>query len=111
MAEPEPKPDVPEGAAVFPLIPAELGVHPLLLAALHAIVFLEGSNEEVVNGVAASEQLELIATCLQRLDGDDLRRIREDLATLIGFGKEEKWPKGSIQFLKSFLDEFGIGQK
>ena len=28
--------DVPEGAAVFPEIPAELGVNPLLLAVVHA---------------------------------------------------------------------------
>ena len=34
MADPA-EPEVPEGAAVFPLIPAELGINPLLLAALH----------------------------------------------------------------------------
>ena len=34
----------PEGAAVFPLIPPELGVHPLLLAALHAYVADAGSR-------------------------------------------------------------------
>jgi hypothetical protein len=110
VADPVPESDVPEGAAVFPLIPAELGVHPLLLAALHAIVFLEGSGTDVLNGPAASEQLELIATCLQRLGGDELRRVREDVATLLGYAKHEKWPKGSVQFLKSFLDEFGIGR-
>jgi len=110
VADPTPESAVPEGASVFPLIPAELGVHPLLLASLHAIVFLEGSNADVVNGPAASEQMELIATCLQRLSGDELRRVREDVATLLGYAKHEKWPKGSVQFLKSFLDEFGIGQ-
>ena len=30
--------EVPEGAAVFPDIPAELGVNPLLLAVVHAVV-------------------------------------------------------------------------
>ena len=39
--------EVPEGAAVFPPIPAELGVNPLLLATLHAAVFLSGSSEDV----------------------------------------------------------------
>src|SRR5262249_1739625 len=38
---------VPEGAAVFPPIPEELGVDPLLLAVLHATVFLAGSGETV----------------------------------------------------------------
>ena len=41
----------------------------LLLAVLHAVVFLEGSGSDVLNPVAAQEQLELIAACLQRLDG------------------------------------------
>jgi hypothetical protein len=100
--------DVPAGAAVFPLIPAELGVHPLLLAVLHAVVFLEGSGSDVLNPAAAQEQLELIAACLQRLDGNELRRVREDLVTLAGFGKSERWPKASLQFLKNFLDEFGV---
>ena len=30
--------EVPAGAAVLPEIPAELGVHPLLLAVLHTVV-------------------------------------------------------------------------
>jgi hypothetical protein len=110
VADPTPESEVPEGAAVFPLIPPELGVHPLLLATLHAIVFFEGSNVDVVNSAAAAEQLELIATCLQRLSGAELRRVREDIATLLGYAKHQKWPKASVQFLKSFFDEFGIGQ-
>lgn len=102
--------EVPAGAAVFPLIPEELGIHPLLLATLHAVVFLEGSDSTVVESQAAQEQLELIAGCLQRLTGPDLRRMREDLATLAGYAREEKWPKPAVQFLKSFLADYGIGE-
>lgn len=100
--------EVPEGAAVFPLIPAELGIHPLLLAVLHAVVFLEGSGADVVNSAAAQEQLEVVASMLQRLGDDNLRRVREDMATLVGYAKHEKWDKGSIQFLKNFLDDYGV---
>ena len=49
------EPEVPEGAAVFPLIPPELGIDPLLLAVLHATVFLAGSTTEVVHTAAADE--------------------------------------------------------
>ena len=49
--------EVPEGAAVFPEIPPELGVHPLLLAVLHAVVFLSGSDDVLVNPAAAEESL------------------------------------------------------
>ena len=81
--------EVPEGAAVFPLIPAELGVHPLLLAVLHAVVFLDGSEDAIVHPEAATEALEYIAGYLQRLEGDDLRRAREDMTVLAAFAREE----------------------
>jgi hypothetical protein len=109
MADSEPTDDVPDGAAVFPLIPAELGVEPLLLAALHAVVFLLGSDEEVVHPAAAEEALQYIAGYLQRLSGPGLKKLREDIATLQEFAREDKWPKADVQFLKSFLKEFGVG--
>jgi hypothetical protein len=102
--------EVPDGAAVFPLIPEELGIHPLLLATLHAVVFFDGSDAGVVNDAAANEALNYLATYLQRLTGPDLQRIREDIDCLISFGKQEGWPKEEMQFLQEFLKEFGIGQ-
>lgn len=100
--------DVPEGAAVFPMIPKELGVHPLLLAVLHAVVFFDGSSEDVLNDAAANEALNYVATYLQRLEGPELKRIREDMACLVDFGKQEKWPAEELAFLKGFLDDFGV---
>ncbi len=102
---------VPEGAAVFPLIPAELNIHPLLLAALHAVVFFDGSDEAVVNDAAADEALQYIATYLQRLTGPDLRRVREDVEALIDFARQEQWPAEEVQFLRSFLHDFGVGEE
>jgi hypothetical protein len=99
---------VPEGAAVFPLIPPELGVHPLLLAVLHAAVFLSGSDDEVVHPEAADEALEYLAGYLQRVQGADLARLREDLEVLTSFARQEGWPKQLIRFLKNFLSDFGV---
>jgi hypothetical protein len=100
--------EAPDGAAVFPLIPPELGVHPLLLAALHAYVFLEGSEETVLNGAVAEEAMHYLVTYFQRLTGAELKRVREDLETLASFAKSEKWPKQQIRFLQEFLTENGI---
>ncbi len=110
MATEEPTEDEesPEGAAVFPLIPVELGVSPLLLAALHAYVFLEGSDASVLNGTVAEEALEYLVGYLQRMQGDELRRVREDFQTLAAFAKAEKWPKQQVRFLQEFLKEHGI---
>ncbi len=100
--------EVPEGAAVLPLIPPELGVHPLLVAVLHAVVFLDGSDEKVVDPDAAEEALEYVAGYVQRLTGPDLRRAHEDMATLAGFARQEGWPKQVVRFFKDFLEEFGV---
>lgn len=100
--------EVPDGAAVFPLIPAELGVHPLLLAVLHAVVFLDGSDPSAVQPDAADETLEYVAGYLQRLQGKDLERIREDVQTLLVHARQEKWDRGAVQFLKRFLEDFGV---
>src|SRR5882672_9544795 len=64
--------EVPEGAAVLPLIPKELGIHPLLLAVLHAVVFLDGSSEDVLNDAAANEALNYLATYLQLREGREM---------------------------------------
>lgn len=106
----EPEPQVPEGAAVLPEIPEELGVHPLLLAVVHATVFLEGSADTVVDPDAAVEALEYLATYLQRLGGPDLDRAREDLHALAGYAKQQKWPREQVRFFQEFLKTFGVGE-
>jgi hypothetical protein len=100
--------EVPDGAAVFPLIPAELGIQPLLLAVLHAIVFLDGSDNSVVQPEAATEALEYIAGYVQRLSGKDVQRAREDFQVLLTFARQEKWKKGEVEFIKRFLSDFGV---
>jgi hypothetical protein len=102
--------EAPDGAAVFPMIPPELGVHPLLLAALHAYVFLTGSDDDIVNPDAAAECMEYMATYFQRLGGSELKKVREDLDTLASFGKSEGWPKQQVRFLQDFLKEIGIDE-
>jgi len=110
VADPKPT-EGPEGAAVFPLIPAELGAHPLLLGLLHAYVFLDGSDPAVLHPAAAEEAIEYLATYLQRLTGPELRRVREDLQALVGFAKHEKWPKQQVRFLQDFLKDNGVTEQ
>ena len=87
--EPEPE-EVPDGAAVFPLIPPELGVHPLTLAVLHATIFLAGSDEEIVDSAAADEAVQRIVGYLHQLDGRRLKEFREDLDCLARFARQEE---------------------
>ena len=108
MADEKPADETPDGAAVFPLIPAELGVHPLLLAVLHAYVFLEGSEPSVLNPGVAEEAMNYLAEYIQRLSGAELRRAKEDMITLVGLAKSEKWPKQQVRFLQDFLKDNGV---
>jgi hypothetical protein len=100
-----------DGAAVFPPIPEELGVQPILLALLHSMVFIDGSTEEVIDPEAANEAMEYVLTYLQRLKGPTLERVREDIGCLLDFAKQQGWPKQQQVFLKSFLSDYGIGPK
>jgi hypothetical protein len=100
---------VPEGAAVFPEIPPELGVNPLLLAVLHATVFLAGSDDTVVDSAAADEAFAFIAKYLQRIDGPLLAQVREDMACLVSYARQQKWSRQLVQSLKEFLSDFGVG--
>jgi hypothetical protein len=100
--------EIPDGAAVFPDIPAELGAHPLLLAVVHAVVFLAGSADEIVQPDAAVEATEYIAAYLQRLTGPDLQRVKEDMAALQAYAKQQGWEKQLQHFLKSFLADLGV---
>jgi len=92
----------------MPLIPEDLGVQPLLLAVLHASVFLEGSEDEIMDPDAAVEALEYLATYLQRLDGPNLHRVREDLRTLTAYASEQKWSRDQVQFFRTFLKNVGV---
>jgi hypothetical protein len=101
--------EVPKGAAFFPQIPADLGVDPLLLAVVHATVFLAGSTEEVVDAAAAEEALGALTGYLQRLQGDRLRGVREDMVCLTAYARQQKWAKQMVRALQTFLDDCGIG--
>jgi hypothetical protein len=100
--------EVPEGAAVFPLIPPELGINPLLLAALHATIFLAGSEDDIVSPEAADEAVQSIASYFQRLEGPALAKVREDMACLVAYARQERWSKQVVRALKSFLADLGL---
>jgi hypothetical protein len=109
MADPEN--EVPEGAAVFPLIPPELGIHPLLLSVIHATVFLAGSDEKILNRNAADEAIQYMADYLRRLTGKELLQVREDMACLVAFAKQGKWSTDLVELLASFLDDYDVGEE
>lgn len=101
---------VPDGVAVFPHIPPELLVNPLLLAVVHATVFLVGSEESIVDPDAADEAVGQIAEYLQRLQGEQLRAVKEDMVCLVTYARQQKWPRGLVQSLKSFLSDLGVDE-
>lgn len=110
MADSDDEIQVPEGTALFPEIPDQLGINPLLLSLLHMVVFLAGSDEEVVDENASAAVLDQIASYLQRLSSKEIKKLKEDLASLAAFAREEKWAEGTIEVLESFFDDMGVGE-
>jgi hypothetical protein len=103
-----PDPEVPEGAAFFPPIPAQLGVDPLLLAVIHATVFLAGSDDNLVNQAAAEEAVEAMGGYLRRLTGKQLAAVHEDMECLVSYARREKWPAEFMESLRSLLRDYGV---
>jgi hypothetical protein len=103
--------EVPEGAAVFPEIPAELGVNPLLLAVVHATVFLAGSEDHIVEPHAAEEAIRYLGTYLQRLSGPQLQAVREDMDVLVRFARQEQWPPELSAAIVHLLADLGVGSE
>jgi hypothetical protein len=102
---------VPEGAAVFPLIPPEIGVNPLLLAVVHATVFLAGSDDEVVDPAAADEAVGFLAGYLKRLTPEQLRAVREDMDCLARYARQQQWPKQLVRAVQNFLADYSLGEE
>lgn len=101
--------EVPEGTAIFPEIPDQVGANPLLLSILHFVVFIAGSDNKVCNQDAGNAILDQVATYLQRLSSKEVARLKEDLAVLAAFAREEKWGEGTVEVLDTFLDDMGVG--
>lgn len=100
--------EVPDGAAFFPIIPAELHLNPALLAVLHTVVFLAGSADNIVHPAAGEEALQGLAEYLSRLSESDRDRWLADLKALRDHAKEQGWPKQLSGFLKDFPKDFGL---
>lgn len=100
--------DVPDGAAVFPEIPMDLNVSPQLLAIMHAVVFIAGSDTKIVNAAAGDEALNTMSGYLERMTNVERKRILDDLSALRTFAKEQGWPKQYTTFLKDFPKDFGL---
>lgn len=101
--------EVPEGAAVLPLIPEDAGVDPVLLAVLHAVVFLAGSDDAIVQPDAADEAVDCMASYLERLRGTRLQSVRDEMAKLVTYAQADESLRPLAPFLQSFQDDFGIG--
>ncbi len=101
--------DVPEGTAIFPEIPDQVGTDPLLLSLLHFVVFIAGSDENIVDQNAGAAILDQVATYLQRLNTKEIAKLKKDLAVLAAYARSEKWGDGTIEVLETFLDDMGVG--
>ena len=96
--------EVPEGSALLPEIPDGLVSNPANLAIIEAVVFLSGSDDEVVNPLASEEILGRMIDHMQQMKPDHRRVFLLDLAALKKHATAEKWDDSAIDFLGQFAD-------
>jgi hypothetical protein len=49
-----------------------------------------------------------MADYLRRLDRAAVDRVREDMACIVAYARQQKWPKQLIHALKNFLSDMGL---
>jgi hypothetical protein len=99
----------PEGMASLPEIPEDLGIDPMLIAVLESVVFLSGSEDDLVHPDAADAVIDRILTVLTRLDATRRARVLEDLKTLRGHVSGPDWPAGMAEFVDYFAESISSG--
>jgi hypothetical protein len=91
--------EVPEGVALLPEVPDNLGLHPFSLAILDTVVFLTGTDEELIHQGAADEMFDRLVEHLTKLPAADKNRFHADLKKLGEHGLAEGWDADAIGFL------------
>lgn len=95
---------------VMPLVPAELGIDPILLALLHCAAFLDLASEDLVDPEAAGDVLENLEAYVKRLSPERLNEIEHQLESLEQWAESAGWPDELVDFVADFLYSCGIGE-
>ncbi len=98
----------PEGIALFPEIPPELGVDPLLECLLSMVVFISASDENLIDPKAADEAFSHLQRVLSKLSAKRLARMVEELEVVAGWVKDQGLGMEAVEFIETFLDEMGV---
>jgi hypothetical protein len=106
-SEPDAAITAPESAEL-PLVPDDAGIDPVVLALLHAAMFLDLSEEPTLDANAARPVLERIGLYVQRLSDDDVEELAGSLSRLAERGAREGWPPAAIEFVRSFVENCGF---
>jgi hypothetical protein len=96
---------------IMPVVPAELGIDPLLLALLHCAAFLDLAGEEEVDPDAAGDVLENLEVYVKRLPLERLGELQSQLEKLEGWAEDKGWPEELVDFVSDFLYSCGVGDE
>lgn len=95
---------------VMPLVPAELGIDPVLLCVLHCAAFLDLASVDLVDADAAGDVLENLESYVKRLSPERLTEIQRQLDVLEEWAENAGWPEELVDFVADFLYSCGIGE-
>ena len=101
---------VARGAFVMPPLPRTLKLDPLLAGLLHAVSFLEFSDDDTVDPDWAIEATESVGYYLQQLTPQQIADVKNQLARIVAHAKKKKMPKDFVEFVDTFLENAGVGE-
>lgn len=96
--------EVPPGLAMLPEVPDSLAIDPFVLSLLDMVVFVTGTDEELLHQGAADEMLEIIVGRFANLAPDKAKFLVAEIERLREFGKNNGWDQDSVRFLKDISD-------
>jgi hypothetical protein len=103
----DPEAETFDEVSMLPVVPAELGIDPLLLALLHLAGFLDLSGDDMVEPSAATDALEHVGFYVQRFDERRLGELQAELDRLVAHAEKSGWGAEQIEFVRDFLFNCG----
>lgn len=102
---------VEDDAFVTPVLPASLGIDPVLAALIHVSTFLELSGDGTVDPDRAVEAMEHVGFYLAQLPAELLAAFGDQIDRVAAHARAAGWGDEAVEFLGGFLANFGLADE
>jgi hydrogenase maturation factor len=102
---------VTKSAALLPVIPEKVRIHPLTAALLTTAAFLDLVDDEQIPPALAQPVLVRVGLYVQRLSDEAADRLASDLERLAKYAAQAGWPEEAQEFVAQFMSYCGFASE